>query len=64
MLELIEGKIVTVRNCETKTTEMGIVKRAFGKLVVVVKRNGNMINLTPESLVSFYDVYLHDEQGE
>ena len=60
MLELIEGKLVTVRKLESKTVEMGIVKRIMGKLVVAVKRNNCMINLTPEVL-ELYEIMYTEE---
>ena len=60
MSELIEGRIVTVTNKETSKTEMGIVKRFLGKLVVAVKRNNSMVNLTP-GVLELYDIMYSDE---
>ena len=60
MCELIEGKIVTVTNKETGKTEMGIVRRFLGKLVITVKRNNIMINLTP-GVLELYDVLYAEE---
>ena len=60
MNELIEGKLVTVRSLETNKVEMGIVKRVLGKLVITVKRNNSMVNLT-SSVLELYDVSYVDE---
>lgn len=61
MSELIEGKFVTVTNKETGKIEMGIVKRFLGKLVIAVKRNNSMTNLSQEVL-ELYDVMYSDEE--
>ena len=60
MSELIEGKCVIITNKESGKAEMGIVKRFLGKLVVAVKRNNSMINLTP-GVLELYDIMYSDE---
>lgn len=61
MCKLIEGKFVTVTNKETGKSEMGIVKKFCGKLVVVVKRNNSMVNLT-QGVLELYDVMYAEEE--
>lgn len=61
MNELIEGKFVTVRKLESNKVEMGMVKRLFSKLMITVKRNNSMVNLTPEVLELYEVSYVSDE---
>lgn len=62
MSELIEGRIVTVRKLDASKLEMGLIKKVMGKLVVTIKRNNKLINLSQDVLSEFYEVMCTSEK--
>ena len=62
MLELIEGRIVTVRKLDSEKSEMGLIKKVRGKLVITVKRNNKLIDLSQEVLELYEVMYYTEEE--